>query len=270
MDYAMPEPVAHYKAIMRGLARLSGAHRGGRLSPGFDEQFPVDLERIAAASAIDVQEEKLLQRANRMFDFIERYPQLFPADIQTRELRHQFISDIADVVAAADRIKAMLNGNPDFIAFAHWNANVDNCWFWRDAQGSLQCGFIDWANVGQISLAQSINGALSGAEPFIWDDHLDELLAVYIEEYAAQGGPLIGLEELRRHTLLVFVIGGMNYAMGAPIAIEREVDDIDAIESYRDSRFSRYENARIQLHMMTRMLSVWQTQKLGDMVRALQ
>jgi hypothetical protein len=32
------------------------------------------------------------------------------------------------------------------------------------------------------------SGALSGAEPFIWNEHLDELLTVFIEEYAAQGG----------------------------------------------------------------------------------
>ena len=51
----------------------------------------------------------------------------------------------------------------ELIAFAHWNANIDNCWFWRDATGQLRCGFLDWANAGQISVAQSINGAISGA-----------------------------------------------------------------------------------------------------------
>jgi len=42
------------------------------------------------------------------------------------------------------------------------------------------------ANAGQISVAQSVSGAISGAEPFIWNEHLDELLTVFIEEYAAQ------------------------------------------------------------------------------------
>ncbi|MDB5971579.1 MAG: hypothetical protein JWQ90_4029 [Hydrocarboniphaga sp.] len=269
MDYAVPEPLEHYKAILRGLAKLSGTHRGGRLPPDFDKKFPYKREQASAVFAIQVPEEKLIQRANRMFDFIARYPKLFPENVRTLEFRQQFIRDIPDVLAAASRIREVLYGNPDFIAFAHWNANIDNCWFWRDAEGALQCGFIDWANVGQISVAQSISGSISGAEPLIWNEHLDELLTVYIEEYVAHGGPRLSLEDLRLHNLLIVAVSGVAYSMGAPIAIERDIKDIDAVESYRDACFLEHENARIQLHMMTKMLNVWQTRKLGDVVRKL-
>jgi hypothetical protein len=269
MDYTVPEPVEHYKAILKGLARLAGAHRGGRLSPGFDRKFPYSRERASAVFAIGVQEEKLIQRANRMFDFIERYPKLFPENIRAPGLRQQFIGDIPDVVAANERIGEVLYGNPEFIAFAHWNANIDNCWFWRDAKGTLQCGFMDWANVGQISVAQSVSGAISGAEPLIWNEHLDELLTVFIEEYAAQGGPRLRLDEMRLHILLIVAVSGVAHSMGAPIALGRDIREIDAVESYQDDCFREHENARIQLHMMTKMLNVWQTRRLGDVVRKL-
>jgi hypothetical protein len=269
MDYTVPEPVEHYKAILKGLAKLSGSHRGGKLSPEFERKFPYNRERAAAVFAIQVAADKLMQRANRMFDFIGRYPKLFPENVRVPGLREQFICDIPDLVAAGDRIREVLYGNPAFIAFAHWNANIDNCWFWRDAGGGLQCGFMDWANAGQISVSQSVSGAISGAEPLIWNEHLDELLTVFIEEYAAQGGPRLSLDELRLHNLLIVAVSGVAYAMGAPVAIERDVADIDVIESYRDPRFSKHENARIQLHMMTKMLNVWQTRKLGDVIRKL-
>lgn len=269
MDYTVPAPVEHYKAILRGLAKLSGAHRGGRLSPDFDKKFPYSREKSSAVFTIRIPEEKLIQRANRMFDFVERYPKLFPDNVRAPEFRTQFIADIPDVVAAEARIRDVLYGNPDVIAFAHWNANIDNCWFWRDTQGQLQCGFMDWANASQISVSQSVSGAVSGAEPFIWNEHLDELLSVFIEEYAAQGGPRLNLDELRLHLLLVVAVSGVAYAMGAPIAIERDIADIDAIESYQDDCFREHENARIQLHMMTKMLNVWETRKLGDVVRKL-
>lgn len=269
MDYAVPEPVEHYKAILKGLARLSGTHRGGRLSPDFDKKFPYDREQASAVFAIRVPVDKLIQRANRMFDFIERYPKLVPENVRAPEFRAQFIRDIPDLVAAEDRIREVLYGNPEFIAFAHWNANIDNCWFWRNTEGILQCGFMDWANAGQISVAQSVSGAISGAEPFIWNEHLDELLTVFIEEYATQGGPRLGLEELRLHNLLIVAVSGVAYAMGAPIAIERDIEDLDAVESHRDDCFREHENARIQLHMMTKMLNVWQTRELGDVVRGL-
>ena len=269
MDYTVPEPVEHYKAILKGLAQLSGTHRGGRLSPGFDEKFPYNRKQASAVFAMRAPQEKLIQRANRMFDFVERYPKLFAQNVRTPQFREQFIGDIPDLVAAEDRIREILYGNPEFIAFAHWNANIDNCWFWRDAAGILQCGFMDWANAGQISVAQSVSGAISGAEPFVWNEHLDELLTVFIQEYAAQGGPRLSLDELRLHNLLIVAVSGVAYAMGAPIAVERDIEDIDAVESYQDDCFRQHENARIQLHMMTKMLNVWQTRKLGDVIRTL-
>ena len=269
MDYNVPKPVEHYKAILKGLAKLSGTHRGGRLSPDFDKKFPYNREQSSAVFAIRTPEEKLIQRANRMFDFIERYPKLFPDNVRAPEFRQQFIRDIPDVVAAEGRMREVLYGNPDFIAFAHWNANIDNCWFWRDTQGVLHSGFMDWANAGQISVAQSVSGAISGAEPFIWNEHLDELLMVFIEEYAAQGGPRLSLDDLRLHNLLIVAVSGVAYTMSAPIAIERDIADIDAVKSYQDDCFREHENARIQLHMMTKMLNVWQTRRLGDVVRKL-
>jgi hypothetical protein len=269
LDYTVPQPLEHYKAILKGLARLSGAHRAGRLSPEFDEKFPYDRDRTSAVFAIRTPEEKLVQRAERMFAFIDRYPKLFPANVRAPGLREQFIGDIPDLIAAEARIRDVLYGNPEFIAFAHWNANIDNCWFWRDPKGALQCGFLDWANAGQLSVAQSVSGAISGAEPFVWNEHLDELLTVFIEEYAAQGGPRLGLDEMRLHNLLIVAVSGLTHSMGAPIALERDIGDIDAVASYRDDCFRVHENARIQLHMMTKMLNVWQTRKLGDVVRRL-
>lgn len=269
MDYVVPEPLAHYRAILKALATLSGAHRDGRLSPDFDTTFPYNRKQASAMFALHAPEEKLIQRAHRMFDFVRRYPQLFPENLQGEALREQFIRDIPDLVSAQERIRDTLFGNPDMIAFAHWNANIDNCWFWRDSAGSLNCGLMDWANAGQISVAQSINGVISGAEPHIWNDHLDELLTLFIEHYAGQGGPQLSLDELRLHVLLIVAISGVGYAMGAPVAIEREIGDIGAIQSARDGRFRECENARVQLHMMTKMLNVWQDRKLGDVIRQL-
>jgi hypothetical protein len=121
--------------------------------------------------------------------------------------------------------------------------------------------------VGKISVAQSIMGAISGAEKWIWDDHLDELLEVFITEYARRGGPSLQLHELRTHILLLQAVAGVRYFMSAPVAIQREIPDLQGIESYRDERFARHENARIQLHMMSKMLNIWQTRQLGELVR---
>jgi hypothetical protein len=267
LDHTIEDPVEHYAAILRGLAKLSGTHRAGEL-PEVDVRFPFDRDRAAPwfGRALDV--ETLTRRAVRMFDFVERYPQLFPANVREPGLQEEYLRDLPDVVTARDAITARLLDNPDFIAFAHWNANIDNCWFEREPDGTLRAGFLDWANAGQLSVAQSICGAISGAEPPVWDDHLDELLEVYIEEYDAHGGPRLDLAELRLHVLLV-IATGVAHATGAAMALPREIQDLDALVDHRDPMFLKHENARIQLHMTTQMLNLWQTRHLGDLVRGL-
>ncbi len=268
MDHAVPDQVGHYEAILRGLARLSGAHRAGRLSPEFDRRFPSKRAGAAAPLGRQVPEAKVVQWATRLLDFVDRHPRLFPDHVRTASLRAQVLRDVPDVLAARERITEVLQGNPDLVAFAHWNANIDNCWFRTGPDGRLEAGFLDWANAGQLSVAQSVTGALSGAEPFVWDEHLDPLLTVFIDEYAAGGGPLLDLDELRLHVLLI-AASGLPHSMGAPIALAREIEDLDALESHRDDRLTRHENARIQLHQATRLLHLWQTRQLGDLVRAL-
>lgn len=268
LDHLVPDAVEHYRAIVRGLARLSGAHRGGRLPAAFDERFPHDAA-TAGALGIYTPTETLVRWASRMFDFLERYPHLFPEHLHELGRREQFIADIPDVVAADGRIREVLASDGDMVAFAHWNANIDNCFFRRDEAGVLQCGFIDWANAGPTSVAQSIMGAISGAEHAIWRDHLDELLHVFADEYAAQGAPRLDPAELRRHILLMAAVSGLGFSMGAPVAIQREIDDLDALTGPRDDAFLGYENARIQLHMMMNLLENWQTFALGDVVRQL-
>lgn len=274
MDYAVPEPLEHYKTIIKTLARLAGTHKRGALPASFDEKFPYDPKQSSAFLAIRATAEKLIDRANRMFDFAERYPQLFPESLQIKspqfkKLRQQFISDIPVLVAAEAKIKKVITGNPDFFAFCHWNANIDNCWFWRDEAGTLQCGLMDWAMAGQLSVAQAVLGAISGAEQSIWNDHLEEILTVFIEEYAAHGGPRLAIDELRLHILLIQAVSAVSYSMSAPLAVTREITDLDKVKSYRDECFQQHENARIQLHMMTRLLNVWQTRGIGELIRGL-
>ncbi|GAB3101439.1 hypothetical protein G8770_14490 [Aestuariicella hydrocarbonica] len=269
MDYSVPQPLEHYKTIIRAQAKLAATHRLGGLPAVFDEHFRYNPKQSSAMLSIRQPEEKLIQRAVRMFEFINRHPQLFPDNIRARDFHQQFLSDIPFVIAAEKHIKEILHSNPDFIALCHWNANIDNCWFWRDAEGILQCGLMDWAMVGQISIAQAIQGVISGAEPPIWDHHLDEILQVFVDEYSACGGPLLNVNEIRRHILLSLAVTGVSYFMSAPVAITREISDLEPVQSYQDESFQQHENARIQLHMMTRMLNVWQTRKLGELVRQL-
>ena len=207
--------------------------------------------------------------ANRMFDFIERYPKLFPVHFQDPAMREEFISYIADVVSVKDRIsEILLSGRPKFVAFGHWNGNIDNCWFERDEQGVLQCGFIDWANCGELPFTQIVSGALGCAEPWVWAQHLDELLGIFLDEFQAQGGPVLDLAEFSLHVRLSMA-SNFGISMAAPVAVSRDIADIDAVSGPRDPIFRDLYTARVLLHGTTNMLENWRAFELEDLVRSL-
>ena len=268
MDYLMEDSVEHYRAIFASLGRLSGAHRAGLLSPEFDELFG-DAEEGAAQFRSQVSDEQTVQRAERMFDFIEHYPNLFPAHFQDDGLRKEFLSFMADGFAARDQIQEILqSGRPNFVAFAHWNGNIDNCWFERQPDGSLECGFIDWANCGTLPFTQVVSGALGCAEPQVWAENLDELLAIFILEFQAQGGGQLSLEELSLHVRLSLATN-FGISMAAPVAVARDIEDIDAVSGPRDPIFRDLYTSRVMLHTMTNLIENWKNLDLGTLVRNL-
>jgi len=88
-------------------------------------------------------------------------------------------------------IKHYLQADADYIALCHWNTNIDNGWFWRDEDDELQCGLMDWGRVRQLNLTFAIWGCLNAAPFKLWDEHLEELLQLFVEEYHEHGGPLL-------------------------------------------------------------------------------
>jgi len=263
LDYELPEPLAHYKALLKAVARLAGAHKAGAVPEAVAKHFPFDLDRLALMAPTRYDAGQLQRRLARFGGFAEAYPQLVPEKLRDRDFLARASADIPRFLAHEPAIRAFLHGDPDLIALCHWNANVDNGWFWREADGELACGLLDWGGVGQMSVAFALYGSLSGAEPEIWERHLDALLAHFAAEYRAGGGPAVAVAKLKRHLLLMTAMMGLTWLMDAPAVIEKEIPDLPTIEGRDDPRFRGNENARMRLHMITMFLNVWASFDLG-------
>jgi hypothetical protein len=259
-DYEMPEPLNHYKALLRAVARLAGAHRAGRFADRLVCQFPFDAQAATANDRIRYSAQQLRNRVSRYSDFAARYPQLLPDNIVNTAFIERLEEDVQRYLEHESAIKQFLYGKPEFIALCHWNANVDNAWFWRNARGELECGLMDWGRVGQMSVALSIFGALSAAEKDLWNHHLDELLVLFATEFRDNGGPALRVEELKEHLMLFVAMMGLAWLMDAPALILAQIPELAGIENRYDPRFKANETARVQLHMMTTVLNLWETQ----------
>jgi len=266
-DSRLPEPLAHYRAVVRALARLAGAHRSGRMGAGVEQAFPLDLPRLMATNRNPYTADRLRNRALRIRDFVTQFPHLFPGHLVDPGFLAGFVADSPRFLLHEDAINRALYGNPDFIALCHWNANIDNAWFWRDGEGALACGLIDWGGVGQMSVASTLWGCLSAAETTTWDTHLDELLALFVAEYAASGGPTIATAALGRHLDLMVMVMGLAWLMDAPPLIRAEIPDPAALSGPLDPLLDAHETARVQLVILTNVLNQWARRDLGLILR---
>jgi hypothetical protein len=147
LDYEMPEPVEHYRALVTALARLAGTHRSGRLPGHLTAHFPLDVRAATVGERSPLCADKLGQRLNELAQFVESHPGLVPAYASSPEFLARLREDVPRVARHENTIAGLLAADSDHVALCHWNANVDNAWFWRDADGVLPCGLMDWGCV---------------------------------------------------------------------------------------------------------------------------
>ncbi|CAD7337460.1 hypothetical protein FIM10_12695 [Sphingomonadales bacterium 56] len=191
-DHEVPSVEEHYEVLTRNLARLVAAHKRGGLGYDIEAIFPFgkaapDFQRI----------ENPEPRLDRLIDFIGRVaPQIFSPAVTKPEFLKKWREDVLFGLEHKDKLLAYMLSNPDYTGLCHINLNIDNAWFWRDENGLLQAGILDWGGAGQASIAQALSGMLMMPEP---DKHLglvQRVIAIFIEECAAQGCPPIDKEEL--------------------------------------------------------------------------
>ncbi len=164
----------------------------------------------------------------------------------------------------------ILQSKRNLIALCHWNAHIDNAWFWRNSHNAVECGLMDWGNVSQMNVAMAIWGCLSGAEITLWNDHLDELLALFAVEFNNSGGPALELAELKRHLSIYVAMMGLNWMLDVPAFVQSRIPDLESAESRLDLRIQADERVRSQLLIMTAFLNRWERENMADVIGAME
>lgn len=262
LDYELADPLPYYRALVTAIARLAAAHKSGRLAPDIDERFPCDLA-AASSDPITYSEDQLRAVVSRYAAFAERCPQLLPANVRAPDFIALMEQEALRILALQDPIQRYLRGNRDLVALCHWNAHIDNAWFWRDPAGALQCGLIDWGRVNQITAGSALWGCLSAAHHDVWAHHFDELLALYAAELHAHGGAAISHDELELHVLLHIASMGVARVLAFPKVILARLPQAEAASGPRDPMFLTSDPARNCLHILTVFVSLWRKRGFG-------
>lgn len=269
LDYQMPAPLEHYRALLTTVARLVGVHKAGRLPAHFVDRFPVEIETAAVGERVALTAENVQRRVAQYVEFAALHPTLLPANIRSAAFMSRLARHASRFVAHEAAIWRHLAADPDYVALCHWNANVDNAWFWRDADDRLHCGLMDWGCVSQLNVAMAIWGAMSGAETSMWDRHLDDLLRAFVAEVSRSGGPVLDVEVLTRHLMLYVALMGVMWLLNVPALLRRRVPDLAGVAGRLDPRVKDDEPVRAPLQMLTNMMNLWEAYDFGSFLNDL-
>lgn len=263
MDHQLDEPLAYYRATVTALARLAAAHKAGRLSPQIEQLFAFDADAAIGEHPIPFDERQLRQRMARYADFAARCAPLLPENLKTPAFITRLERDAVRFLRHEPTVKRFLYSNADLIALCHWNTHIDNAWFWRDAHGALQCGLLDWGMVRQMNVTIGIWGGVCGASLSIWNEHLDEILALFIEELRTHGGPRLDLAELKLHLDLATAMLGLGLMLDVPALVLARLPEAADARGPLDPLMHKNEVARSFLHVFTAFLNLWERHDFG-------
>ena len=266
LDYEMLDPLAHYRALLTALARLAGTHRSGRLPADLTAHFPLDVTAATVGERAPLTAGRLDRRVARLIEFIDNHPGLVPANVGSAEFLARLRDEVPRVADHEHALARLLAADVDYVALCHWNANVDNAWFWRDADGALRCGLMDWGCVSQMNLGMALWGAMSGAETEMWNHHLDELLDLFVAELHGYGGPTLDPDRLRQHTLLYAAAMGVAWLLDVPALLRKRFEAMP--NSRRHPLIRSDEGVRAPLQMLSNLLFLWERHRVGELLDA--
>lgn len=253
MDHELANPVEHYRATVTALARLAAAQKSGRLS--VEGHFPYDHAAAAADLPIPWSEAELREKARAIGRFIDDCPALFAPRLQG--FAAQLEEDAVHFLRNDARLRAFLHADPDMIALAHWNTNIDNAWFWRDDAGTLQCGLLDWGMVRQMNLAYSLWGGLSAADPPVLEREIGALLDLFAAELS------LDRAELDLHFDLSIMLLCMALMFDVTAIVFPRVPDIAQATSLHDPILQANQVAHGFLHVFSNALNLWALRDFG-------
>jgi hypothetical protein len=263
MDHELANPLEYYRATVTALARLAAAHAAGRLSPVVEELFPFDGATALSEMQVPWSREELAEKVAAIGAFVKRCPWVLLDKVDASAFLARFACDVPRIAAHRDAIMRFLYADPRFIALTHWNTHIDNAWFWRDGAGVLQCGLLDWGMVRPMNFTIGLWGGHSGAPPGFLDRHIDGLLAVFLRELAANGGPRIAADECRLHFDLSVAVLGVAMLIDAPALILSRLPQAVDAKGLTDPLLRRDQVGQGFLHTFAAWLGLWARNDFG-------
>lgn len=218
-------PKEYYSMIMEVTAKIAAADKSGDLgSPEFvglsfagppaplDQPHLWGMDPNASSGGPPAVSMSRLKLAIDFFSDIAKV--VFPPYAPHEAFIAKFTRTMMTFLAYSREIEYWKHMDLNYVALSHANLNVDNAFFWRDRQGKLDCGALDWGGFGTGCLGHKIWWYLMCCEWEDLDRNLGHYLETFLTVYHKGGGPVLDLEVLMMMVKLT-CLGNLSFLVAA-------------------------------------------------------
>eukprot|EP00930_Biecheleria_cincta_P017401 TRINITY_DN1384_c0_g1_i1.p1 TRINITY_DN1384_c0_g1~~TRINITY_DN1384_c0_g1_i1.p1 ORF type:complete len:866 (+),score=156.45 TRINITY_DN1384_c0_g1_i1:333-2600(+) len=164
---------------------------------------------------------------------------IFAPYVSSEEFIAKFTKTMMTFSAYTREIDYWKHRKPDYIALGHSNLNVDNAYYWRDTEGRLECGVLDWGGFGSACVGHKLYWYINCAE---WENNKANLrfyCDTFVKTYQDEGGPQIDSELLEKHIKLTCLGNLMTMVSAVPDCLRQLPEkEWETIKNERDPRIT--------------------------------
>ena len=249
LDHTVPVSAERYSVLTQLQAQLIAFHKRGGLGLEAEDVFPF-RNNVVRTPAIEF---------DPLIDFIENsVGHLLPPHYTQADFISKLRSDGQQILETLPSLSSYIGRDVDYTGFCHANLNLDNAWFWRESDGTLKAGLIDWGAAGQMSIGQSFQGMLFAAEPAAFLSLRRNLVSEFVAAYQEASGVRLDAGKLLFHAKIASLLGLplLIYAVQDALGHYSRAD-LASIVNAKDPRLSTDSGLGTLLAMTGTFLSEW-------------
>mmetsp|Transcript_59363 Transcript_59363/g.133752 ORF Transcript_59363/g.133752 Transcript_59363/m.133752 type:complete len:667 (-) Transcript_59363:79-2079(-) len=206
----------YYLLLMDMAGRIAGQHKSGRMGSeeflgetltkppgGPDNPMAFGFNPAGSSGENPSSYKRKLESAVKFIS--ETAKVVFPSYTRDPEFLKRWQDTMLTWCAYSGEVEYYKCSTWEYVAVGHNNLNIDNAYFWRDAEGNLDCGIIDWGGFGQSCLGHKIYWCLNCSDFENIKENLDDFVDVFVEAYSRCGGPSLDRAVVLMHIHLTSI-----------------------------------------------------------------
>merc|ERR1712187_313603 len=110
-----------------------------------------------------------------MIQHVSEAKNIYPPDLVDDAFQAQLVKEAKEMKNYVAEINFYTMVKPEYLSISHPNCQVDNAFYWKNSEGKLEAGLLDFGGISLGSIPMVMANGWIGAEAEMMDEHEESL-----------------------------------------------------------------------------------------------